>query len=130
MQKFLLIAAGGATGALLRYTISGFVHRFIDAGFPWGTLSVNVLGALVIGFLWGVFEEGSIPPNFRLFFLVGLLGSLTTFSTYSLESFNLFREGEFKLALSNIFANNLLSLLGVLLGFTLARLLLYFILRR
>ncbi len=121
MTRLLLIAAGGAVGAVLRYAVSGLAHRFFAADFPWGTLAVNVLGSLVIGLLWAASERAPLPPALTPFLFVGVLGAFTTFSTYSLESFNLLRDGEIRLGLLNIFGSNLLCLAAVFLGFVAAR---------
>ena len=121
MMNLLYIALGGAIGALLRYGISGLPYRYLNGVFPWGTLSVNFLGSFAIGFLWGTFERFDISPNLRAFIFIGILGSFTTFSTYSLESFNLLRDGEIKLALSNILISNALCLSVVFLGFVMSR---------
>ena len=126
MTRLLSIAFGGAIGAIMRYAVSGFTHRYLNGNFPWGTLSVNLLGALFIGFLWGVSEAIIIPPSMRLFMFVGMLGSFTTFSTYSLETLNLLRDGEVKLALVNIMISNVMSILLVLCGFLISRYLIIF----
>ncbi|MHC1565831.1 MAG: fluoride efflux transporter CrcB, partial [Candidatus Syntropharchaeales archaeon] len=110
MSRLLFIAIGGAIGALLRYAISDMTYKYLDGSFPWGTLSVNLIGAIVIGFLWGIFEETTISPDFRSFVFIGIVGSFTTFSTYSLETFYLFRNGEIKLALINVLITNILSI--------------------
>ena len=119
-MKLLMIAAGGGIGALLRYLISGIAYRLFGSTFPWGTLSVNLIGAFFIGFLWAIFEKTLVPANVRGFILVGVLGALTTFSTYSLESFNLLRDGEVRLALVNILVNNFFSIALVFAGIGLA----------
>ena len=121
MTKILLILAGGAIGTLTRYGISGLTHRFVEGVFPWGTLMVNLTGALIIGFIWGLWETERISSNVRTFVFIGILGGYTTFSSYALETLNLFREGETKLALLNILASNILGLLLVILGFIAAK---------
>jgi len=121
MARLLSIALGGAIGAILRYVVSGFTYRYLNGNFPWGTLSANLVGALIIGLLWGVSEEIIIPPSLRLFVFVGVIGSFTTFSTYSLETFNLFRDGEIKLALTNILISNILSIVLVFVGFIVSK---------
>jgi len=121
LVKFSLIAAGGAAGALLRYFVSGWAYRWAGTGFPWGTLSVNVLGSFVIGFLWAASERTPFGPRWTPFVFIGVLGAFTTFSTYALESLNLVREGELRLAVVNLFASNVLALLAVVLGFLSAR---------
>ena len=121
MMKLLLLLGGGALGTFFRYLISGLPHRYTDTVFPWGTLLVNVSGAFLIGLIWGVFEERGISPNIRTFIFIGVLGGFTTFSTFALETMNLFKEGAVKLAFANILANNLLSIVLVFGGFFLAK---------
>jgi CrcB protein len=89
--------------------------------FPWGTLFVNITGSFAIGLLWGVFESGNLTPNARNFMFIGVLGGFTTFSTYAFESFSLFRDGEIKLALSNLIISNVLCVALVFGGFLLSR---------
>lgn len=124
MSKLLFIALGGAAGALLRYSVSGATYKFFDGILPWGTLIVNLIGCFAIGFLWQIFEYLTSSPNTRAFVFVGILGAFTTFSTYGLETFNLFREGEIKYALLNVLASNVLGLALVIVGFIASRFLL------
>ena len=124
VQKLLLIGAGGAAGALLRYAVSGVVYRLLGASFPWGTLIVNVSGCFVIGLLWAVAERAPFPPGLHVLLFTGVLGAFTTFSTYGLETFNLLRDGEIALGLANFLASNLIGLGAVILGFILAKALL------
>jgi fluoride exporter len=119
--KILLLAAGGAIGTVSRYAVAGFTHKYFDGTFPLGTLMVNVIGSLVIGFLWGTWETANISSHLRTFIFIGILGGFTTFSTFSLETLNLFREGEFKMAIINILANNILGIAMVFAGFFAAR---------
>ncbi len=121
MYKLLLIASGGAIGALLRYGISGFIYRHFTNAFPWGTLSVNSIGAFFIGILWGLFEHFQFSDSMRLFLFIGILGAFTTFSTFCLESVNLIRNGEIKYALIYIFSSNLIGILLVILGLFLTK---------
>lgn len=116
-MKLFYIAFGGAIGALLRYAISGLPHRYFESIFPWGTLTVNLLGAFAIGFLWGAFERTTVSPSLKTFLFIGILGAFTTFSTYSLESINLLRDGEIKLALTNILVSNIGCIVLCFLGF-------------
>lgn len=122
MLKILLLISGGAIGTLARYSLSGVVHRWFGSSFPFGTLAVNLIGSFIIGLLWGMFERESLTPSVRAFLFMGVLGGFTTFSSFSLETLNLFRDGETKWALMNILANNLVGILLVFAGFTLARL--------
>jgi len=119
--KILLLLAGGAIGTVSRYAVSGLTHKYVDGTFPYGTLMVNILGSLIIGLLWGIWETANISSNMRTFIFIGILGGFTTFSTYSLETLNLFREGEVKMAVLNILANNVFGILMVFAGFFAAR---------
>jgi CrcB protein len=119
--KILLLLAGGAIGTVSRYALSGLTHKFYDGTFPLGTLMVNVLGSLIIGLLWGLWETANISSHMRTFIFIGILGGFTTFSTYSLETLNMFRDGEVKLAVINVLANNLLGILMVFTGFFAAK---------
>jgi CrcB protein len=117
MLKVLYIAIGGAAGAVLRYWLSGTTQRIFNGGFPWGTLSVNLAGSLIIGFLWGMFESVVVSQNVRILLFIGILGSFTTFSTFSLESFHLIRDGEYNLFLMNVMASFLLGVALVFAGY-------------
>jgi len=83
---------------------------------PWGTLMVNLIGCFLIGFLWQLFEVVTSSSNVRALIFIGILGAFTTFSTYGLETFNLFKEGETKYALLNIAASNLAGIAFVFAG--------------
>jgi len=112
---------GGAVGSLARYYLSGWPHKDADWIFPWGTMLVNTTGAFIIGILWGLVDNMNFSPNTRTFIFIGILGGFTTFSTYALETLNLFRDGNFKLALLNIVMSNVLAIFLVFAGFLLAR---------
>jgi CrcB protein len=118
MVKLLLIAAGGAVGALLRYLVSGWGQSLVDGWFPLGTLIVNVTGCLLIGAL-GAFFAGPqlVREEYRVALLVGVLGSYTTFSTFGWETFTLARDGELRLALANVLLSNALALVAVWFGY-------------
>ena len=121
MRMLFLVALGGAAGAASRYTVSNVAHRILGGSFPWGTLTVNLAGCFLIGFLWGVSEEFLVPPDIRTLVFTGFLGAFTTFSTYSFETFGLLRDGEYKLALWNVLFSNLMGLFLVIFGFFLAK---------
>ena len=121
MINIILISIGGAVGALSRYTLSNLISKEFQSNFPLGTLGVNLLGCFLIGIAWQFSEHFSIAKNIRLFFFVGLLGAFTTFSTFGLESLNLFKEGQLKSAILNIFLNNILGIILVLLGILIYR---------
>ena len=114
---------GGALGTLARYLASGLAHRITGSLFPVGTLLVNAGGSLLIGIAWALWEQSSMPSYIRTFLLIGFFGGFTTFSSFSLETMNLVRENEMKLALLNILANNILGIALVFGGFFLTRML-------
>lgn len=117
MIEILCAGTGGFVGAALRFTISGFIERRFGDSFPLGTLFVNFLGCFVIGGVMLLVEHRQfLTPNSRLFIMVGILGSLTTFSTFGYETVELVRSGQTQSALLNVTANIVLSLGGVALG--------------
>ena len=120
-MKYLFVAAGGSIGAMLRYLISGMIQRQVLGVFPLGVLWVNASGCFLGGFLWEILERTTPSTDLRLFVFVGILGGYTTFSSFGLESFHLARNGEIKLAIFNVIANNVLCLLCVYLGFLTSR---------
>jgi CrcB protein len=99
-----LIGTGGFAGAILRYALSGLVHRQLPiATFPYGTLSVNLLGCLLIGVLAGLADSRQVfAPELRTFAFIGLVGGFTTFSTFAFETMALTRDGEYLRAASNV----------------------------
>ncbi len=118
MLTYLWIAIGGALGSMARYGASGVVGQWL--GDAWGTLFVNVSGSLVIGFfavLTGPDGRVLVTPNARTFVLVGLCGGYTTFSSFSLQTLNLARSGEWAAAGTNIVLSVVVCLLAVWLGF-------------
>jgi len=119
MREIIWVGAGGFIGAVLRYLVSGRVQDFSGSiDFPWGTLSVNLLGCLVIGALTQLAEARSLlTPETRMFLLVGILGSFTTFSTFANESLNLIRSGQMSLAMVYVGAHGVLGILFVLVGY-------------
>lgn len=117
MLRFFIIGFGGAIGTILRYVMGGLDYRFSSGVFPVSTLVVNVTGSLVIGFLWGVVDRFAISPNIRLFIFIGILGGYTTFSTFSLETFNLMRDGEYRIAFFNVALSVILTIGAVFAGY-------------
>ena len=122
MNQVLAIAGGGALGALLRYWMSTGVYALTGRGFPYGTLAVNVLGSLVMGFLYiWLLERVPGGTAVRAFLLIGLLGAFTTFSTFSIETLNLMEAGQFSRAILNTLASVVLCIGAAALGVMLAR---------
>lgn len=122
MAELLAIAAGGAVGALLRWFVAGSIQRLVGGAFPWGTFAVNAIGSFLIGFLFVVMvERSSAGELWRLGVTVGLLGALTTFSTFSLESLRLLQTGAVTLALGNILGQVVICLTLTWFGIQLAR---------
>ena len=122
MTTIFFVALGGAFGATLRYVLSGLISRYVESAFPAGTLGVNLLGCFAVGLLWEPLAHTALPPHARTFFLVGVLGAFTTFSTYGIESVNLLRAGELRLALLYLLLSNVLGIACVLLGLGVSRL--------
>jgi len=103
ITRCLLVGLGGFFGAVMRYLVSGWVHRWVNGSFPYGTLTVNVVGCFLLGYLSGLAETyGLLPTPVRVLILVGFLGAFTTFSTFGLETVALLRDGEMSRALLNI----------------------------
>jgi fluoride exporter len=120
---YLWIALGGALGSVGRYACSGLAARLVGETFPWGTLIVNVVGSFVIGFfatLTGPDGRLLVAPDARQFVLVGVCGGYTTFSSFSLQTLNLLREGDILRAGGNVVGSVLLCLIAVWLGYLLA----------
>jgi CrcB protein len=116
--KILYIVIGGAIGAVLRYGVSSWSAGAHGTGCPFGTMIVNLVGCFLIGLVFGLGESRGINPSFRIFFITGFLGALTTFSSYALETMN---SGDMKMAIANITANNIGGLILVKVGLMLAR---------
>ncbi len=122
MAKLAAIAIGGAAGSVLRYGVSQGIHTLVGRGFPWGTLVVNSLGSLLVGFIFVyLVERSAVSEVLRATLFIGLLGGFTTFSTFSLETLVLIEEASYFKAVVNIFISVVLCLGGAWLGMTLAR---------
>ncbi len=122
MKESIVVGLGGFIGANARYFVSTFVAKNLDPALPWGTLVVNVTGSFVIGvFLVWTTERILTDPAYRLLVAVGFCGAYTTFSSYAFETVRLMEQGHFLSAMGNLLTNNLLAVLGVLAGITLAR---------
>jgi len=122
IKALMLIAAGGAFGAVSRYGVSLGVYGMFGRAFPYGTLFVNVAGSFLMGLLSILLiERFNLGPEWRAAILIGFLGSFTTFSTFSIETLNLLEQGDVSRALLNMFVSLVLCLLAVLFGVSLGR---------
>ena len=123
MGNLLIIGMGGFVGAVSRYLLSGWVHQWLGgSSFPYGTLAVNVLGCLLIGFLGGLVESRQLlNPEARLFLFLGVLASFTTFSTFGFETIALLRDAQLFAAFGNVAAQLFLGLTAVWAGLVLSR---------
>jgi len=123
MLTYIWVAIGGALGSAGRFWLSGVVARHFGETFPWGTLLINVTGSFAIGFfatLTGSDGRWLVSPSSRTFFMVGICGGYTTFSSFSLQTLNLVNEGEWMRAALNVFLSVALCLAGVWLGWLLS----------
>lgn len=113
MIELLWVGLGGFVGAVLRYSLSLWAERAYGGPFPVGTLVVNVVGCFLIGVLMAGVERGWVGAEAKLLLGVGLLGALTTFSTFGFETYDLLRQGSPGLAVANLVANGVVGLLAV-----------------
>lgn len=118
MSKIILVGIGGFIGAILRYLISGYVQNLTQSvAFPHGTLTVNIAGCFLMGIFSQLVESHpSMTAEMRLLLMVGLLGSFTTYSTFSNETINLLQDQRLFLALLSVGTHIILGLFAVLLG--------------
>lgn len=123
MLKIIVIGSGGFIGAVLRYGISGWAHRVWGSNLPYGTLLVNILGSFILGFFL-FYSEGktTLSPMWRSFLAIGMMGALTTFSTFSYETFMYLQENLYTQVFLNIGLNVFLTLLAVWAGMIMAKL--------
>ena len=122
MTQLAFIAAGGATGALMRYWMSNGIYALLGRGFPYGTLTVNIVGSLLMGFLYVfMIERMDVSVEWRAALMIGLLGAFTTFSTFSIETLNLLESGEQLKASLNIVLSVTLCIFGCWLGMIVGR---------
>lgn len=122
MSKLFLIGLAGFLGTLSRYWMSGLIAKRYGETFPMGTLVVNLVGCFLIGLLFYLLGERFVVNQIvRTVVLIGFLGGFTTFSSFGLQTFTLLQDGEFGLAILNITASNIVGLLLVWAGYTLAR---------
>ena len=120
----LLIALGGAFGSIARYLVAGWVQTNAGATFPWGTLAVNATGSVLLAFLVRGLEGVAAPPEWRGFLAIGFCGAYTTFSTFGFETVGLLQGEQWTRAGAYMLGSVLSSLLGILVGFRMAAMIL------
>lgn len=120
MKSLLVVGCGGFAGSSIRYLVYSLVKRYATSLFPWATVIVNLSGSFLMGVLFALVSKHLVPKNLQLFFMTGFLGSLTTFSTYSLDTLSLLELGKYKTAFINIGINNLGGIAAAFCGIALA----------
>jgi CrcB protein len=122
MLKLLLIAIGGALGSVARYgTGTLLLEPTQRTLFPWGTLTVNLVGCLLIGYINGILDDRLIRAEFRFLLVIGFLGGYTTFSTFGWEAAAFLRDQQYARAAAYVLANNVIGVLLVMVGYALTR---------
>ena len=123
MAELIFIGFGGFLGAIARYAAGNYIHNKLEIhDFPIGILIVNIIGCYIIGVLSGIVETKDIfNENFRSLVFIGLLGSFTTFSTFSKDTFSMITQGNFGFAFLNIIISVLMGLVFVWLGYQTAK---------
>ncbi|HTR01606.1 MAG TPA: fluoride efflux transporter CrcB [Thermoanaerobaculia bacterium] len=122
MSRFLWICAAGAVGTGARYLMSGWALAVLGAGFPYGTLAVNVLGSFAIGFVMQVgLATSLLSPTLRLTLTTGFLGGFTTYSSFNYETIRYLQDGAWRLAAANVAVTLVVCLVAGIAGVALAR---------
>lgn len=118
MKNYLLVGIGSALGGITRYFLSNIVYNFLSPIFPYGTLIVNTIGSFLIGiFLFYLDANNLISSEVRIFLTLGFCGGLTTFSTFTYETFSLIQNSEYLFAVLNIILNLTCTIIGITLAF-------------
>lgn len=122
-KEIIVVGVGGAVGSVGRLLLSRFVQKiFPYEQLPWGIIACNILGCFLIGILFGVFEmKMMLSPLWRAGLVIGVLGGFTTFSSFSVDTFNLLHKGAFELAFSNVIISLICCLYATAVGYWLVR---------
>ena len=123
MKIILAVGIGSCLGGILRYFLSQIIQSKFLSTFPFGTLSVNIIGCFLIGLAFGFSERSYFPVEWRLFLVTGLLGGFTTFSSFSNETIALIRDGQSWLALSYVATSVIVGLIATFAGISIIKLL-------
>jgi len=121
MNEIIAVAVGGALGSVGRYLVVDGMGRWLGAGFPWGTLTVNGVGGLVIGLIAGALATHPTLAAWRFFLITGILGGFTTFSAFSLDAVALADRGAWAAAAAYVIGSVVISLCGTVAGLALVR---------
>ncbi|HEX6558133.1 MAG TPA: fluoride efflux transporter CrcB [Longimicrobiales bacterium] len=120
----LVVFIGAGVGGVARYTLGGLVQQAATSAYPWGTLTVNITGSLLLGFLYVLLEGTAASPQWRAFLGIGFCGGYTTFSTFSYETARLLEDGDWNRAGLYVLSSVLLSLAATFIGFRMAHVIL------
>ena len=121
MRALLAVGAGSFIGGVLRYVVAKTIQTTFLTTFPFGTLSVNVIGCFAIGVLFGISSRGNLTQDWRLFLVTGLCGGFTTFSSFSQETFSLLRDGQYFYTGGYIAASVILGVFATIIGFSIIK---------
>ena len=122
LDRYVMIAIGGAIGAIARYQLAAMIQARIPAGFPWGTFIVNITGCLVMGVATTLLAERLVVhPNWRFLIPIGFIGAYTTFSTFEMETFRAVTEGSWLIGAANVVGSVVAGYVALWLGVTLTR---------
>ncbi len=123
LQKLVWLSIAGALGTLARYGLSGYLNRINGASFPWGTVAVNIIGCLLAGLAWALFEKRwPVSVDIRMIVLIGFMGAFTTFSAVVLDTGELLRSAEWMRAVANVLLQNGVGIIALFIGVALGRL--------
>jgi len=123
MKVIFAIGAGSFIGGISRYLLSLFIQNRFFTTYPFGTLSVNIIGCFLIGIVFGFSDRGNMSQEWRLFLATGVLGGFTTFSAFSNETVGMMREGQFWYASSYVIASVVLGLIATFIGIMITKIL-------
>jgi len=123
MKLLLVIGSGSFIGGVLRYLISLVIQEKLLTTFPFGTLTVNVLGCFLIGFVYGLSDKGNVNQEWRMFLATGIMGGFTTFSSFSNETVSMLRDGQFVYASAYVLGSVILGLIATFIGISIVKLL-------